>query len=191
MVNDHSLLPTVHRVESAEENRKRNRKEFKTTPNSYDSTSKNYVPFIPINISKFLGLQCNSPCPNWWRTDRDRILEEEKCTLSCISSSIHHIVFPNYTPDLRRLSRVLQTFFFIFFRALWDARLWLMTQIPTARKYNKLVKGATSSDVYSFALLKFHCTRINGAFPMSILYLHEAMYSLRSCYIVTISKSGK
>src|SRR5258708_7323362 len=31
-----------------------------------------------------------------------------------------------------------------------------MTQIPTAHKYDKLVKGATLSDVYSFAPLKLH-----------------------------------
>jgi hypothetical protein len=66
-----------------------------------------------------------------------------------------------------------------------------MTQIPTVHKYNKLVKGATLSDVYSFAPLKLHWNRIKDAFPTSIISHHEAMYSLRSCYIVSISKSGK
>src|SRR5258705_12428821 len=82
------------------------------------------------------------------------------------------------------------TFFYIF-RGPVGCLTLTMTQIPMAHKYDKLLKGATLSDVYSFAPLKLHCTRINGAFPMSIISSHEVTYSLRSCYIVSISKSRK
>src|SRR5258705_2382650 len=47
------------------------------------------------------------------------------------------------------------TFFDIFMGPVGCPTL-TMTQIPTAHKYDKLVKGATLSDVYSFAPLKLH-----------------------------------
>ena len=79
------------------------------------------------------------------------------------------------------------TFFYIFTGPMGCLTL-TMTQIPMAHKYDKLLKGATLSDVYSFGPLKLHCTRINGAFPTSIISPHEVMYSLRSCYIVSSGK---
>src|SRR6266436_1174397 len=82
------------------------------------------------------------------------------------------------------------TFFNIFMGPVGCPTL-TVTQIPMAHKYDKLVKGAILSDVYSFAPLKLHCTRINGAFPTSIISPHEVTYLLRSCYIVSISKSRK
>ena len=136
-----------------------------------------------------VGLQCNLLCLNWWRTDIDRIFEEKQ-TLSCISSSIPHTISPNWAHNLKTLSQVLYTFFNIFPGPVGCPTL-TMTQIPTTHKYEKLMKGATLSDVYSFAPLKLHWTRMNSTFPTSIISLHEAMYSLRSCYIVSISKSGK
>src|SRR5258705_7493487 len=47
------------------------------------------------------------------------------------------------------------TFFDIFMGPVGCLTL-TMTQIPMAHKYDKLVKGATLSDVYSFAPLKLH-----------------------------------
>src|SRR5260370_29095800 len=79
------------------------------------------------------------------------------------------------------------TFFNIFMGPV-GCRTLTMTQIPTAHKYDKLVKGATLSDVYSFAPLKLHLTRINGAFPTIIILPHEVTYLLRSSYIFSISK---
>ena len=47
------------------------------------------------------------------------------------------------------------TFFNIFMGPVGCPTL-TMTQIPTAHKYDKLVKDATLSDVYGFAPLKLH-----------------------------------
>jgi len=63
--------------------------------------------------------------------------------------------FSQINTQSKNTSMSMITFFYTFTGPVGCPTL-TMTQIPTAHKYDKLVKGATLSDVYSFASLKLH-----------------------------------